>query len=168
MTANLEPDIYPSRKYDFDTLMFCFGAEPVPAQGGHSRRQSTRIWGGAGFGCALAVAYGHSRARQTPGLEQSRGVDSARVGMAGGRRATDEVRRAAQVARHRFGSDDRGWPCGGGRQRKVLLRTWRPLDRSRKRLMPTLLSCDIIRGTKIDSPAGRFSSCPSPTSTKEQ
>ena len=84
MTANLEPDIYPSRKYDFDTLMFCFGAEPVPAQGGHSRRRATRIWGGAGFGCALAVAYGHSRARQTPGLEQSRGVDSARVGMAGG------------------------------------------------------------------------------------
>lgn len=31
MTADLEPDVYPSCKYDFDTLMFCFGAEPVMA-----------------------------------------------------------------------------------------------------------------------------------------
>ena len=50
MTANLEPDIYPSRKYDFDTLMFCFGAEPVPAQGG------TPSGNRRGFGAALASA----------------------------------------------------------------------------------------------------------------
>lgn len=31
MTAGLEPDVYPSCKYDFDTLMLCFGAEPIPA-----------------------------------------------------------------------------------------------------------------------------------------
>ena len=31
MTADLEPGVYPSYKYDFDTLMFCFGAELVPA-----------------------------------------------------------------------------------------------------------------------------------------
>lgn len=31
MTADLEPDVYPSCKYDFDTLMLYFVAEPIPA-----------------------------------------------------------------------------------------------------------------------------------------
>lgn len=31
MTVDLEPDVYPSCKYDFATLMFCSGAEPIPA-----------------------------------------------------------------------------------------------------------------------------------------
>ena len=30
-TAVLEPDVYPSCKYDFNMLMFCFGAELVSA-----------------------------------------------------------------------------------------------------------------------------------------
>lgn len=50
MTADLEPDVYPSCKYDFNTLMFCFGAEPVPAQGG------TPSGNRRGFGAALASA----------------------------------------------------------------------------------------------------------------
>lgn len=29
-TADLETNAHPSRKYDFDTLTFCFGAEPIP------------------------------------------------------------------------------------------------------------------------------------------
>ena len=29
LTANLEPDVYPSSEEDYDTLMFCFGAEPL-------------------------------------------------------------------------------------------------------------------------------------------
>ena len=31
MPAVLEPDVYPSCKYDFNMLMFCFGAELVSA-----------------------------------------------------------------------------------------------------------------------------------------
>lgn len=31
LTKGLEPDVYPSCREDFDTLMFCYGAEEVPA-----------------------------------------------------------------------------------------------------------------------------------------
>ena len=30
MTRDLEADVYPSCEEDYDTLMFCFGAEPLP------------------------------------------------------------------------------------------------------------------------------------------
>lgn len=31
MTADLEPDVYPTCEYDFDMMLFCFDAEPVMA-----------------------------------------------------------------------------------------------------------------------------------------
>lgn len=46
MTADLEPDVYPSCKYDFNTLMFCFGAEPIPAWGGSPDGDWRGFWAG--------------------------------------------------------------------------------------------------------------------------
>lgn len=31
LTKDLEAEVYPSSQEDFDTLMFCFGAEEIPA-----------------------------------------------------------------------------------------------------------------------------------------
>ena len=52
MTADLEPDVYPSCKYDFDTLMFCFCAKSARRRAGSPDGN----WRGSGAALASAVA----------------------------------------------------------------------------------------------------------------